>query len=132
MTKIFLALFFSSSLQAALSLDIRIINQKGIDKNFTLTSELHSIEDYIVEGHTSTLSMKSGLRLTYAAQFVDEPQTYGPEATLTFWGKITNNKNQTLKVLKRENMSTPIGSEKTIIYDEFDQRIKITLKPYIY
>ena len=60
MTKILVALLLSDPLQAALSLDVKIINQKGIDKNFTLTSEVHSIEDGIVEGRKSTLSMKSG------------------------------------------------------------------------
>ena len=132
MIRVFMALFFCSSLQASLSLDVSIINQKGIDKNFTLTSELHSMEEHLAEGHISTLSMKSGLKLIYSARFIEEPQTYGPGATLLISGKIVNNKNQTLKTLNPDNISISIGSEKTIIYDEFDQRLEITLKPYIY
>ena len=125
-------LFVSGPLHAALSLDIKIINQKGIDKNFTLTSEIHSIEEGIIEGHRSTLSMKSGLKLIYSAQFSKKSQAYGPGANLIISGKIVNSKGKTLKVLDRENMSIPIGEQKTIIYDESDRRLEITFKPHIY
>ena len=129
--RILIPLLFCSPLQAVLSLDVSIINQKGIDKNFTLTSEIHSIEDRLVTGHTSTLPMKSGLRLIYSARFPLEPLTYGPGAILIIEGKIVNSRNKTLKVLNRKNMSIPIGGQKKIVYDEFDQRLEITLKPHI-
>ena len=126
-----LMLLCCPSLQAAISLDIKIINQKGIDKDFTLTSELHSTEN-VIEGKQAVLSMKSGLKLVYSVRFIEEPQAYGPGAILLISGKIVNNKNQTLKILDRNNMSIPIGSQKTIIYDESDQRLEITLKPHIH
>ena len=125
-----IAMLLCPSLQASIYLDISIINQKGIDKDFTLTSELHSIET-IIEGQTSVLSMKSGLRLIYSARFLAQPQGYGPGSTLLITGKIVNNKNQTLKILDRNSMSVPIGSRKTLIYDESDQRLEVTFTPHI-
>ena len=131
MIRLLIPILLCPSLQAAISLDIKIINQKGIDKDFTLTSELHSTEN-VTEGETNVLRMKSGLKLIYSARFIEEPRSYGPGATLLISGKIVNNKNQTLKILNRSNMSIPIGSEKTIIYDESDRRLEITLKPHIH
>ena len=131
MLVLIVAMLLCPSLQAAVSLDIKIINQKGIDKDFTLTSELHSIEDIVV-GKTSVLRMKSGLKLIYSARFLERPETYGPRATLLISGKIVNNKNQTLHILDPDNMPISIGSQKTVIYDKSDQRLEITFKPLIH
>ena len=127
-----MALFLCPPLHAIVSLDINIINQKGIDKDFTLTSELHSIEDQLLEGQTYMLSMKNDLKLIYSIRFIEDPQTYGPGATLLVSGKVVNKKKQTLTILNKENMSIKIGKKRTIIYDKSDQRLEITIRPYIY
>ena len=64
----FFLLIFSFFAQARLFLDIMVIARTGIDKNLTLTSEFHSVEE-VWAGSPHQIKMENNLRMTLTVFF---------------------------------------------------------------
>lgn len=119
------------SANAALFLNISIVNKKGIDKGLTLGSELHSIEE-VRSDRNIELKMKSGIQVILRAYFPEEKNlehTMGPSHKVVVEGAIFKDNGKLLKSFEKEPVRIALDTPETLTHSQDSQLVELTITP---
>lgn len=123
-----LLLFPLIGAKASLLLNLSIAHHKGIDKGITLLSEFHSKEEVSPRKEVH-VKMRDGIELYLKVNFVDEPEVYGPSASLNIAGKIMSETGREMAQI--ENIPNVYVGKKLDfqIKDNIGQLIEVSIQP---
>lgn len=116
---------------AILSLDIKMVHKKGIDKELTLTSEIQSRER-VFDKETIILRMKNDVTLQLKAYFTSD-DVYGPSSKVYLEGQIVNLANKSKFFISDKDSVMGLNEEKEFLYksEGEDQIVEVTVRPYL-
>lgn len=125
MKKIFflLALLFSISAHAYYEIYVHIVDRKGVDNNFILTDELHSIEPFI-NGKVMRVEMTNGINLELKVDLKKESKNF------VINGVLKDKHGKEIGMLQPVNRAVPVGAKiKYVLNDKEKQIVEVTLQP---
>ena len=130
MQKVLFILFFifCQQVNARLFIQVSIINRKGIDKNLTLMSELHT-EEEIIGKNPILVMMKNGIVVELEAEYEVTPFIYGPSSNVFVKGRIFDKDREVLEDFYDKPLKIALGDRSLLVHNKGSQRIELKIQP---
>lgn len=110
---LFFQALYSLEVYAVLKMDVSIIHKKGVDKDFVLVSELHSVESIIAKKNIE-LYMKDGVKFSFYAGFAWKDEVYGPDSKIIISGALYDQDGTLMELFDLNPIIVELGSTHTI------------------
>jgi hypothetical protein len=129
---LFIYIFLSANIHARLFLDISVVSKKGIDSELTLSSELHATKE-VSSTQPTVLTLKSGLEVTIQADFDEGAHEIvgGPSDKIILTGLVKDENGHRIKNFLDWPIHTYLDRKETIAHSLKNERIEITILPYM-
>jgi hypothetical protein len=130
---IFALLIYTPTAFSKLFLNIHIHNMKGIDKDLTLASELHSREEVHDSKTYISLGMRNGVKVRFLAEAEIEGENgqVGPSDKILIKTEILTNNGQVLRAMDEQAHRVRVGDTQSLVISKDDQTIEVTISPEI-
>ena len=124
---------FCAQAELRVNLDISIIHQKGMDKDFVLKNEIHTKKVFFDEDKSLKIELTNGYRIYFRLKKKERKDIFGPSDLYQVGIQIVNKDGQTLKAFSKDPLDIYLNNEQDYIYQSSqDQLIDIKIRPTIF